>query len=93
MSAAPRHPTATTRAASNVVRLPTAAKRKVNNHRCVAQSWAAKMAREEEPWPGTYLAPSERRGESPMPAFDPNNPAHVAAWESLCRLGMLQEGR
>ena len=43
----------------DVVKLPTAAPRKVVNTRYVAQLWAAKRMREA--WPGEYIPPHERR--------------------------------
>jgi hypothetical protein len=45
---------------TNVVRLPTAARRKVHQH-CNAASRAARKAlRDEAPWPGEFIFPSER---------------------------------
>lgn len=48
-------------AASNVVALPTAAPRQVNNSRYAAQRQARLALRHEQPWPGEHKWPHLRR--------------------------------
>jgi hypothetical protein len=51
-------------ASPNVVRLPTAAPRKVSNVRYAEQRKAVRVAREREPWPGEHKWPFQRAQEA-----------------------------
>lgn len=48
----------------NVVVLPTAAPRQVNNHRYAAQRQAKRVLRDEDPWPGEHKWPHQRQREA-----------------------------
>jgi len=49
---------------SNVVRLPTAAPRKVDNVRFVAQRYAARKLREGSPWSTSPVSPATREADA-----------------------------
>lgn len=51
---------ATPSTTTNVVRLPTAARRQVKQHMNAAARAARKVLREETPWPGEYIHFGER---------------------------------
>ena len=55
MATAPDITGAPTRAPSNVIGLPGAAKRKPDNHRYAAQRRAGRALRQEQPWPGKVI--------------------------------------
>ncbi|WP_419825152.1 hypothetical protein [Sphingomonas sp.] len=61
MATAPVITGAPARTPTNIVRLPTAARRKVDNARFAEQRRSAIAARQSGEWPGKYLHPHDRR--------------------------------
>jgi hypothetical protein len=77
---------------ANVVILPTAAERKVQQHygRKYVAAKRAMIASQpvEFPYQLPFWRAAEREAQSPelradVPPFDPGNPAHLRAWEAL----------
>lgn len=80
-------------ACCNVVRLPTAAARKIRNSLTAARAYRKKQPE----WPmasARWTRFAERAALAPhsdVPTFDPNNPVHVAAWEAICAFSRLRQ--
>ncbi|MFW2831747.1 hypothetical protein [Sphingomonas sp. ID0503] len=83
------------RASSNLIRLPTAARRQVHNNRYADQRRAALAAREASPWPGEYKMPwqrdeDRRKAAQPSLTHIKRTPALVIA---MALYGMASEER